>query len=112
MGDFFGKAAALAEVGKILSQLSPLAIGAGIALRFSMAEMTPRAKLCAVATSFALGHYIGGAVVEWFSVGPGYIADAIKIAAAMYGLSATSSINAELPAAIAAIRRKLTGDQK
>lgn len=112
MGDFFGKAAALAEVGKILSQLAPLAIGAGIALRFSMAEMTPRAKICAVATSFALGHYIGGAVVEWFGVGTGYIADAIKIAAAMYGLSATSSINAELPAAIAAIRRKLTGDQK
>lgn len=111
MGDFFSKAEAMAEAGKILSQLAPLAIGAGIALRFSTSEMTTRAKVGAVATSFALGHYLGGAVVEWFHVSPGYIADAIKIAAAMYGLSATASINAELPAAISEIRRKFTGGQ-
>lgn len=112
MSDPLTKGAILAAAGKAFAQVAPLAIGAAIALKFNTSALTLRARVFAVFASFALGHYIGGAIIEWYAIDSGFIADAIKVAAALYGMSAVTSISAEIPAVIASIRRRITGESQ
>lgn len=101
---------------KLLADAAPLAIGSAIALKFNTADLAFTGRAFAFVASLAIGHYIGGALIERAAIDPGMLADGVKLATSLFGLSFAASITAEIPqlvtAMVAAIRRKFLGDSE
>lgn len=98
-----------ASIVKLLGALLPGAVGSAIALRFNTTDARALDRLLAFMGGVALGHYGGGALAHWYGV-DGVLADAMRVAAGLFGLALVANVMAELPSLIAAARRRLFGD--
>ena len=104
-------------LASLAAKLAPSAVGAVIALRFNTRDISAPARAFAVVCSLAIGHYVGGGVVDYLALllgrpPPEMMANCAHMGAAVFGLSLIASVTAEIPKAIAALRRKFLGDSQ
>lgn len=94
---------------KPLIALLPGCVGAAIALRFNTTDSRAIDRVFAFAAGASLAHYGGGALAQWYGL-DGLLADSTKLAVGLFGLALVASVMAEIPALIAAARRRFLGD--
>lgn len=109
MSDPITPAGLLAAIVKILLAALPSAIGSALSLRFNTRDLTLRARAVAFVGSFGTAWYIGEAIALHYSL-TGPLADGAKLLLGLFGLNLIASINTEIPAIIAAARRRILGD--
>ena len=92
----------------------PAAIGSALSLYVSKdkTQTMSRVELVSVFMfGIALAHYLGGAAIEYSKLDPhGLIADAIKLTVGLLGMATLTNVMAQLPLAIAGLRKKWTGE--
>jgi hypothetical protein len=98
-----------APILKLLGALLPGAVGSAIALRFNTADASSRDRALAFFAGVALGHYGGSALAHLYGL-DGPMADALRVAIGLFGLALVANVMAEIPALIAAARRRYLGD--
>ena len=98
-----------APILKLLGALLPGAVGSAIALLFNTADASSIDRLIAFASGVALAHYGGGALAHWYGV-DGVLAEALRVAVGLWGLAIVANVMAEIPALIAAARRRIIGE--
>ena len=92
----------------------PAAIGSALSLYVSKdktALMTRVELFVVFMFGIALAHYLGGAAIEYSNIKTdSIIADAIKLTVGLLGMSTLTNVMAQLPLAIAGLRKKWTGE--
>jgi len=106
--------ALLAKLSGWIGATLPAAIGSALSLYVSKektALMTRFELFIVFLFGIALAHYLGGAAIEYSNIKPNsIIADAIKLTVGLMGMATLTNIMAQLPLAIAAVRKKWLGE--
>ena len=88
--------------------LLPSVLGAGLSAATNR-HRTFIEHIVAIFTGILVAWYFGGALLEWRDIKPGFIADAIKVGFALFGINFTSAVADNILPAISGLREKYTG---
>lgn len=104
-----GEPLSASALGKFAAALLPSAVGAAIALKLNTADLTFTARVSSFLVSLTLGYYLGSALAEYYAI-DGMRADAVRLIVSLYGLSVASTVSSQMPAFVAAARRRFIGE--
>ena len=104
-----GEPISASAIGKLSAALLPSAVGAAIALKLNTADLSISARISSFLVSLTLGYYLGSAIAEYYDI-DGMRADAARLIVSLYGLSVASTVSAQMPAFVAAARRRFIGE--
>lgn len=98
----------LVKIAAWFATLLPAIVGSAISLRMAAENSTFLGRMFSFTVGVALAHYVGGAIVDTFTIDRlSMVDEAIVLASGIFGMSTASEITKQLPEIIKGFSERL-----